>query len=59
LQLGSHWRADGAPKTGFRSQVDAQRAANVRQIESGTILNAYSCDFCSLWHLGSAQARER
>ena len=59
LSLGSHWRADGAPKAVFRSQQDALRAANVRRIESGVTLNVYECDFCSSWHLGSSIARER
>ena len=58
FSLGSHWRADGAPKAGFRSQQEALRAANVRRLESGVTLNAYECDFCSRWHLGSSTARE-
>jgi hypothetical protein len=59
FSLGSHYRADGAPKAAFRSQQEAQRAANVRQLESGVTLHVYECDFCSRWHLGSATARER
>jgi hypothetical protein len=59
FSLGSHWRADGAPKAVFRSQQEALRAANVRQLESGVTLTAYECDFCSRWHLGSSTARER
>jgi hypothetical protein len=59
FSLGSHWRADGAPKAVFRSQQEALRAANVRQLESGVTLNAYECDFCCRWHLGSSTARER
>jgi hypothetical protein len=59
LSLGSHWRSDGAPKTIFRSQQDALRAANVRRLESGVSLNVYECDFCSSWHLGSSTPRER
>jgi hypothetical protein len=59
LSLGSHWRADGAPKAVFRSKQDALRAANVRHLESGVTLNVYECDFCSSWHLGSSSPRER
>jgi hypothetical protein len=59
FSFGSHWRSDGGPKTAFRSQQDALRAANVRHIESGTLLHAYACDFCSHWHLGNASGRER
>jgi len=59
LSLGSHWRADGAPKAAFRSQQEALRAANVQQLESGIDLHVYECDFCARWHLGSSRARKR
>jgi len=59
FSIGSHWRADGAPKAVFGSRQEALRAANVRRIESGTTLNAYECDFCARWHLGSTATRER
>jgi hypothetical protein len=59
FSIGSHWRADGAPKAVFGSQQEALRAANVRRIESGATLNAYECDFCSRWHLGNNGTRER
>jgi hypothetical protein len=59
FSIGSHWRADGGPKAVFASQHEALRAANVRRIESGVVLNAYECDFCSRWHLGSTTPRER
>ena len=59
FSLGSHWRADGAPKAVFRTQQDALRAASGSQFDTGTVLNAYQCDFCSRWHLGSSGARER
>jgi hypothetical protein len=58
FSIGSHWRADGAPKAVFGSQREALRAANVSRIESGATLNAYECDFCSRWHLGSTTGRE-
>jgi hypothetical protein len=58
FSLGSHWRADGAPKAVFGSRQEALRAANVRRIESGATLNAYECDFCDRWHLGSGGGRE-
>jgi hypothetical protein len=59
FSMGSHWRADGGPKAVFGSQNEALRAANVRRLESGVSLNAYECDFCSRWHLGSSTPRER
>jgi hypothetical protein len=51
--LGSHWRADGAPKTAYRSQSDALTAALVRRQESGVELDVYRCDMCSAWHMGN------
>ena len=51
--LGSHWRADGRPKTGYSSQGDALTAALVRRQESGVELNVYVCDVCSKWHMGN------
>ena len=51
--LGSHWRADGNPKTAYPSQGDALTAALVRCQESGVELNVYRCDVCSAWHMGN------
>jgi hypothetical protein len=51
--LGSHWRADGQPKTAYSSQGDALTAALVRRQESGIDLNVYVCDVCSKWHMGN------
>jgi hypothetical protein len=54
----SHWRADGAPKTAYRSQRDALSAADERRQESGVDLNVYRCEICSAWHLGGAERHE-
>jgi hypothetical protein len=51
--LGSHWRADGMPKVGYRDQRDALTAALVRRQESGVELNVYRCDVCASWHMGN------
>ena len=51
--LGSHWRADGAPKSAYPNQAEALAAANVRWLESGVELNVYRCDVCSRWHMGN------
>jgi len=56
--LGAHWRADGAPKTGYRSQGEAQAAADDRRHESGADLDVYRCDFCQSWHMGNRAGRE-
>ncbi len=55
--LGSHWRADGAPKTAYRSQAEALSVADERRGDTGLDLNVYRCDFCSAWHMGSAEGR--
>ena len=52
----SHWRADGEPKTRYRTQADAERAALQYRLEHGRELNSYSCEFCSGWHLGTSDA---
>jgi hypothetical protein len=57
--LGSHWRSDGAPKTSYRSQAEALSMADERRQDNGVILNVYRCEFCSSWHMGSAEGRRR
>jgi hypothetical protein len=57
--LGAHWRADGSPKTAYRSQNEALGAADERRQESGAELNVYQCDFCHAWHMGSRGSRAR
>ncbi len=57
--LGTLWRADGAPKTPYRTQSDALTAALVRRQESGVDLNVYRCDVCSAWHMGNPTRGDR
>ena len=59
LSLGSHWRADGAPKTAYGSQGEALGVADERRQDTGVELSVYRCDFCSAWHMGNAAGRER
>jgi len=56
VRLGSHFRADGRPKTAFRTQREATAAADERRRESGADLNVYQCDLCSAWHMGTARS---
>lgn len=51
----SHWRSDGGPKTRFRDQAEAERAALQARLEHGTELVTYQCEFCGGWHLGTAE----
>jgi hypothetical protein len=57
--LGSHWRADGAPKATYTTQSEALSVADERAVDAGVGLNVYQCDFCHGWHMGSAGGRER
>jgi len=58
VRLGSHFRADGNPKTAFPTQGDAVEAAEERRRESGVSLTVYQCDVCSAWHMGTPRAPE-
>lgn len=51
----AHFRADGAPKTRFARQEDAERAALQARLEHGTNLHSYRCEMCGGWHLGSRE----
>jgi hypothetical protein len=55
--LGSHWRADGAPKTAYGSQGEALGVADEQRQDFGVDLNVYRCDVCSSWHMGNADRR--
>jgi hypothetical protein len=57
--LGSHWRADGAPKTGYRNQGEALSVADERRQDTGIDLNVYQCEYCSAWHMGNSEPRRR
>jgi hypothetical protein len=48
-----HWRSDGAPKSRFASQAEANRSALHLRLEAGADLDPYQCGFCHGWHLGN------
>jgi len=50
----SHWRANGEPKTRYRSEADANRAALQALLEHQVDLGPYQCEFCGGWHLGNS-----
>jgi hypothetical protein len=54
---GAHWRADGTPKAGYRSQAEALSVADERRHDTGLELTVYRCDVCSSWHMGNAEGR--
>ena len=59
VSRGMHWRADGQPKSAYRSQGEALSVADERRSESGVDLDAYRCEICGSWHLGSYRRSER
>jgi hypothetical protein len=48
-----HWRADGAPKSQYRSADEANRYAFQVRLEHGIDLDPYTCSICGQWHLGN------
>lgn len=48
----SHFTREGTPKNGYRTQVEAQSAAQLAWTLSGVELNAYRCEHCFKWHIG-------
>ena len=56
---GEHWRADGAPKTAYRTQGEALSVADERRQDAGVELAVYRCGLCTAWHMGSAEGRGR
>jgi len=48
-----HWRADGAPKTAYRSADDANRYGLQALLEDGVQLEPYVCGICHKWHVGN------
>jgi hypothetical protein len=53
--LGTHWRADGSPKSSFATQAQAAGAADERRLATGVELNVYECDICRGWHMGKGR----
>jgi hypothetical protein len=59
MRLGSHWRADGQPKTSYSSEGEAWVVADEQRRDSGIVLNVYPCNICSAWHMGRSSGREQ
>lgn len=52
----SHVNRDGRPKVGYRSEVDAWKAAGTFEADTGERMSAYMCASCTDWHIGHARA---
>jgi hypothetical protein len=50
-----HLRADGRPKTSYRTADDANRHALQVRLEQGVQLAPYVCGICGAWHVGNSR----
>ena len=51
-RVASHFTRDGAPKIAYRTQAEAQSAAQLAWTLNGVELDTYRCDYCYQWHMG-------
>ena len=47
-----HFKRDGTPKKGYRTQQEAASAAQLAWTLEKVDLNTYRCEHCHLWHVG-------
>lgn len=51
-RVASHFTREGTPKKSYRTQSEAQSAAQLAWTLHGVDLNSYRCDYCFEWHIG-------
>jgi len=51
-RVASHFTRQGTPKNSYRTQAEAQSAAQLAWTLHGVDLNTYRCDYCFQWHMG-------
>jgi hypothetical protein len=51
-RVASHFSRDGLPKNSYRTQAEAQSAAQLAWTLNGADLDSYRCDYCHQWHIG-------
>jgi hypothetical protein len=51
-RVASHFTREGTPKNSYRTEREAQSAAQLAWTLNGADLNAYRCDYCHQWHMG-------
>jgi hypothetical protein len=51
-RVASHFSRDGLPKNSYRTQSEAQSAAQLAWTLSRVELDTYRCDYCFQWHMG-------
>jgi hypothetical protein len=51
-RVASHFTREGLPKNAYRTQSEAQGAAQLAWTLNGVDLDTYRCDYCFQWHMG-------
>jgi hypothetical protein len=51
-RVASHFTREGLPKNPYRTQSEAQSAAQLAWTLNGVDLDTYRCDYCFQWHMG-------
>jgi hypothetical protein len=51
-RVASHFTREGLPKNAYRTQSEAQSAAQLAWTLNGVELDTYRCDYCFQWHMG-------
>jgi hypothetical protein len=51
-RVASHFTREGTPKNSYRTEAEAQSAAQFAWTMNGVDLNSYRCDYCFQWHIG-------
>ncbi len=51
-RVASHFTREGLPKNAYRTQGEAQSAAQLAWTLNGVDLDTYRCDYCFQWHMG-------
>jgi hypothetical protein len=51
-RVASHFTREGVPKNSYRTQSEAQSAAQLAWTLNGVDLDTYRCDYCFQWHMG-------
>jgi hypothetical protein len=51
-RVASHFTREGLPKNAYRTQSEAQSAAQLAWTLNGVDLDSYRCDYCFQWHIG-------
>ncbi len=51
-RVTSHFTREGTPKNAYRTEREAQSAAQLAWTLNRVELDMYRCDYCHQWHMG-------